>query len=127
MGQNGRWAPHFSYLRMAVANNLIGRVTGVHFQVHWDHSWIAGTEFENVRHIILFDFAIHWFDMLTCLMSTANQNTAATQKPLRVFASSARAPDQSVRPALLGQATVEYEAAQASLVFGGNTLFGSAR
>ena len=28
------------------------------------------------------------------------------------------------RPALLGQATVEYEAAQASLVFGGNTRFG---
>ena len=123
VNQNGRWAPHFCYLRLAVAEGLIGDVTGVHFQVHWDHTWVKGTEFENVRHLILFDFAIHWFDMLGCLMAGPGQGTdgETVARPQSVFASIARTPNQPVRPALLGQAMVQYEHAQASLVFGGHT------
>jgi len=137
VNQNGRWAPHFSYIRQAVARNLIGAVSGAHFAVHWDHSWVEGSEFENVRHLILYDFAIHWFDLLSCLMcrNTAEDSCRArdtvgppaidpvSQSPLRVYASFAHAGSQTVRPALLGQALVEYEHAQATLVFDGDTRF----
>jgi predicted dehydrogenase len=115
VNQNGRWAPHFSYVREAVRKGLLGSVDAVHCDVHWDHSWVKGGPFEEVTHLILYDFAIHWFDFLATVMGDA--------KPRRVYASVTRAATQSVRPALLGQAMIEYEAAQASLAFDGFTQF----
>ena len=44
-------------------------IDAVHCDVHWDHSWVKGTARSNdVDHLILYDFAIHWFDFLTTLM-----------------------------------------------------------
>ena len=68
VNQNARWAPHFSYIREAVKAGLVGEVASVHCGVHWDHSWVRGTAFERVYHLILYDFAIHWFDLLATLM-----------------------------------------------------------
>ena len=116
VNQNGRWAPHFSYMREAVTAGLIGHVSAVHMNVHWDHTWVKGTPFEHVHHLVLYDFAIHWFDMLTCLMGD--------QKPLRVYASAARTVTQPIEPPLLAQAIVEYDNAQATLVFDAETRFG---
>jgi predicted dehydrogenase len=109
VNQNGRWAPHFSYIRECVAAAWIGEVVSLHCAGHWDHSWVKGGPFEDVRHLILYDYAIHWFDLLTAIMGD--------REPLRVYASVARSPTQQVRPPLLGQALVEYDGAQASLVF----------
>jgi len=116
VNQNGRWAPHFSYARQAIQAGLLGDVTGAHLSVHWDHNWVHGTEFDNVKHLILYDFAIHWFDILTCFLGQ--------RRPIRVYASLARSPGQSARPALLGQALVEYDGAQATLAFDADTRFG---
>lgn len=111
VNQNGRWAPHFSYIRQAVAAGWIGEVASMHCAGHWDHSWVKGGPFEDVRHLILYDYAIHWFDMLATIMGDND--------PLRVFASVAHAPQQDVKPPLLGQVLVEYSNAQATLVFDG--------
>ncbi len=116
VNQNGRWAPHFSYAARAIEKGLLGRILGVHFTVDWDHSWVAGTEFENVKHLILYDFAIHWFDMATCFLKG--------QTARRVYASVARAAGQTVRPPMLGQALIEYDDAQVSLAFDALTRFG---
>ena len=65
VNQNARWAPHFSYIREAVRRPaLLGAIDGVHCDVSFDHSWVKGTPFEQVHHLILYDFAIHWFDFL---------------------------------------------------------------
>ena len=112
VNQNARWAPHFSYMREAVKAGMIGEVASVHCGVHWDHSWVRGTMFEKVYHLILYDFAIHWFDFLSTV--TANQ------RALRVFASTAISPTQDIMPALLGQAAIEYPRGQATLVFDGH-------
>jgi predicted dehydrogenase len=116
VNQNGRWAPHFSYIIQAVQAGLLGQVAAAHLSVHWDHGWIKGTPFENVKHLILYDFAIHWFDIITCLMGRRRAEL--------VYASVARSPTQKVRPPLLAQAAIEYDSAQASLVFDGDTRFG---
>ena len=116
VNQNGRWAPHFSWIRHAVARNLIGQPFAAHLAVHWDHNWVKGTPFENVRHIVLYDFAIHWFDILTALLPG--------QQPKRVYATSATSPSQSINPPLLAQAIIEYDHAQASLVFDADTRHG---
>jgi predicted dehydrogenase len=109
VNQNGRWAPHFAYLRAAVGRGVIGRPFAAHLEVHWDHNWVKGTPFEDVRNLVLYDFGIHWFDILSCFMG----DRTAT----RVFASRAVSPSQKVRPPLLAQALIEYEGAQATVVF----------
>ena len=113
VNQNGRWAPHFSYLRHAIRAGLVGNVVCADFSVHFDHDWIVNTPFDDVDHIILYDFAIHWFDILSCFLPN--------RTPLRVHASTARSPTQTATPPLLAQAHVEYEGAQASMTFGGHT------
>ena len=109
VNQNGRWASHFSYIREAVRAGLLGDVVGVHCGVHWDHSWVRGTEFEKIYHLILYDFAIHWFDFVTTIF--------ADQLPERVYASATRSANQDIMPPLVAQATIEYPHSQASLVF----------
>ncbi|MEI6231967.1 MAG: Gfo/Idh/MocA family oxidoreductase [Planctomycetota bacterium] len=116
VNQNGRWAPHFSYMRQAIERGIIGDVTAAHATIQWDHNWIAGTPFDSIKHVILYDFAIHWFDMLTCFMRG--------QTPLRVNASVTRTKTQRAKPGLLAHATVEYENAHASLLFDADTQIG---
>ena len=44
VNQNGRWAPHFSYIRNAIMNGLIGRVVSVDLSLQWDQTWITGID-----------------------------------------------------------------------------------
>lgn len=116
VNQNGRWAPHFSYIRQAISKSLIGNVLNASLAVHWNHDWTAGSKFDAIKHLVLYDFGIHWFDIVTCFMGG---------KPARrVYATTARAAGQQARPPLLAEAIVEYDDAQASLVFDGFCQFG---
>ncbi len=117
VNQNGRWAPHFSYLHHAIADGLIGRVTSVDFSLQWDQTWIAGNaEFEKIHHLILFDFAVHWFDIATCFM--------AAQEPQRVFASAVKFGEQAYQPPALASAIIDYPEAQVRLAFNAHTRLG---
>src|SRR3954454_1605647 len=115
VNQNARWAPHFSYIREAVRAGLLGSIDAVHCDVHWDHSWVKGTPFESIRHLILYDFGIHWFDFVSTIMSGAT--------PRRIYASMARSATQTIQPALLAQTIIEYESTQVTLIFDGATRF----
>jgi len=116
VNQNGRWAPHLSYIREAAAAGLVGAVTGVHVAINWDHTWIAGTPFAAMDHVILDDFAIHWFDFLVSVIGDRAE---------RVFATVGRAQGQTMHAPLLSQVLVTYPGGQASLVFDANAPFGA--
>ena len=115
VNQNARWAPHFSYIREAAHAGILGSIDAVHCDVHWDHSWVKGTVFETVRHLILYDFGIHWFDFLATIMRDSS--------PRRVYASVAKSATQEVAPPLLAQAMIDYESVQATLIFDGFTRY----
>jgi predicted dehydrogenase len=117
VNQNGRWAPHFSYLRQLVAKGFLGEMMAANLTVSWDHNWTAGTPFDNIRHLVLYDFAIHWFDIVTQFLP----GKTAT----KIYASMRHAPGQKSKPALLAQVMIELEGAQASLVFDGSTPIGA--
>ena len=116
VNQNGRWAPHFSYMRHAVAVGLVGQVQSVEFAVHWDHNWIAGSAFDAVEDLVLYDFGMHWFDMAVVLLGD--------EMPQRVHASARHAAGQEAKPPLLAQAAIECAGAQATIFFNGNTRQG---
>ena len=117
VNQNGRWSPHFSYIRQAVRAGLIGDLLSIHMGVHWDHTWTVGTPFENIYDLVFYDFAIHWFDIVSHLLGE--------REALRVQASRSRALDQTARPPMLAQAMLEFEGGQASLVFDAQIRYGS--
>jgi predicted dehydrogenase len=116
VNQNGRWAPHLSYLTAAVRSGLVGEVASVDFTLQWDHTWTAGTPFEDVHHLVLFDFGIHWFDMTARLLRG--------RRPERVWASVARTASQKLRPPLLAHVVVDYPGAQVRLSFNGHVRLG---
>ena len=111
VNQNGRWAPYARYLYQAVRQGLLGDVQSVDISIHWDHAWVKGTPFESIHHLILFDFGVHWFDLCAILFED--------RQPRQVFATTAPAPAQPVRPPLLAQASILFDHGLASLTFDG--------
>jgi predicted dehydrogenase len=104
VNQNGRWAPHFSYAREAVRSGLLGDIGSVDFHLAFDHSWTVGTHFEDIHHLLLYDFGVHWFDMASCLLGE--------QKVISVFASVRRTSYQRARPPFLASVIIDAEQAQ---------------
>lgn len=117
VNQNGRWAPHVAYLRAAVADGIFGTLRGVQLTSDFDHEWVIDTPFNDIPDLILYDYAIHWFDMLTCYFP---DSTAVS-----VSAASRFAAGQQAAPPLLAHAIVDYPDAQATLSFNGATSYGT--
>ena len=115
VNQNGRWAPHLAWMREAVRAGLLGDVIAAHVSIHWNHGWIAGTPFERIEDLILYDFGIHWFDFITSIIPDAES----------VVATSRRAIGQKAAVPLLAQALVRIPGGQASLIFDGGVPFGA--
>jgi len=115
VNQNGRWAPHFQYIRDAVRAGEIGKLSSIHVRVHWDHSWTANTPFDDLEDLILYDFGVHWFDFVTSL---------AGDRVRAVTATSMHAAEQMNKTPLLAQALVRLDGGQASLAFDGFTRHG---
>ena len=114
VNQNGRWAPHLAWMRAAVRRGLIGELIGFHVNLHWDHRWIAGTRFEQIEDLILYDFGIHWFDFLVSVAPGRARSVLATAK----LVPGAKVP-------LAAQVLVELEGGQASFVFDGGAPYGA--
>ena len=115
VNQNGRWAPHHAWMRAAVRRGLIGELQSVVVSISWDHSWIVGTPFEAIGDLVLYDFAIHWFDFLASLAGPRLES---------VYATATRGRAQTARAPLLAQALVRMDGGQAALAFDGATAHG---
>lgn len=116
VNQNGRFAPHVAYTRAAIEQGLLGQVGSIDLSVHWDHNWTAGTPFDSIPHLLLYDFAIHWFDMANCYLNGRKAKTVSAQVQ--------RLAGQNAKPPLGGHAIIQADDALATLSFNGNTLAG---
>ncbi|RYD84302.1 MAG: Gfo/Idh/MocA family oxidoreductase [Verrucomicrobiaceae bacterium] len=116
VNQNGRWAPHFAYMREVIRAGLIGEVGTVDFEVHWDHHWVLGTEFDKVDNLVLYDFAIHWFDIVTLFFGE--------RQARRVYAAAQRSRFQRAQPPFLAHAAIEFDHGQATIALNASCLFG---
>lgn len=116
VNQNGRWNPAWNYTYKVIKKGLIGEIMSISMNCSWNHNWIVGRKFNELKHVILYDYGIHWFDILSCWLD---------KKPEKVFASISRAPGQKAKPPLLAQTIIEYNNAQASITFNANQTIGS--
>lgn len=115
VNQNGRWAPYKAFMREAVRAGHIGEVISAHIAIHWTHGWTAGTPFDEIEDLILYDFGVHWFDFIASLVGDRATSVFATAGPAR---------GQANKVPLLAQAMVRLEGGQASLVFDGGVPHG---
>lgn len=116
VNQNLRWAPHVAYLRSAVAAGILGDLTSVQMVVNFDHSWVVDTPFDRILDLVLYDYAIHWFDALQCFVGPARAD--------RVTASTGYAAGQIPTPPMLANAIIDFPGMQATLSFNGSTRIG---
>ncbi len=116
VNQNGRWAPHFSYLRQATRAGILGEIGSANFTVCWNHHWTVGTRFEEMKHLVLHDFAIHWFDMAA--------EVFRGRPARRVYAAAARSLSQLARPPFLAHVALEFDHGLATLSFNADCTYG---
>ena len=116
VNQNGRWAPHFSWMREAIRAGLIGDVSTADFAVQWDHHWVLGTQFEELQHLVLHDFAIHWFDIATVFFGK--------RRARKIYAAAARSTSQRGRAPFLAHACAEFDGGQATFAFNADCVHG---
>lgn len=111
VNQNARWAPHFSYMREAIARDAVGVVNAVDLDVYWGKDDLPD---HGREYLLFFDFAVHWFDILSCFLDDRTVE--------RVWATTDRSPTQAADADanLLARATFEFDGAQASLTFDGD-------
>ncbi|AUP80950.1 Gfo/Idh/MocA family protein [Flavivirga eckloniae] len=117
VNQNGRWAPHFGYMLNAIRSGIIGRPISIDFSLQWDQTWIQGNpSFENIHHMVLFDFAIHWFDIANAFMGG--------EKADSVYASAVRYKEQKYQPPALASSIINYGESQVRMAFNAHTTLG---
>lgn len=109
VNQNGRWAPQFAALLAAVRQGLLGDIHTLDMVMAWDHTWTRGSKFEELHHLILSDFAIHWFDIAACVFGERQARS--------VFANTVKAPHQDMKPPMLSNAVINFGDGLATLGF----------
>jgi predicted dehydrogenase len=109
VNQNGRWAPQFSALLAAVRQGLLGDIHTLDMVMAWDHTWTRGSKFAELHHLILSDFAIHWFDIAATVFAGRSARS--------VFANAVRAPNQDMKPPMLANAVINFGDGLATLGF----------
>jgi predicted dehydrogenase len=107
INQNGRWAPHYRWAAQAIRAGLLGRISSVDMNQQFDHTWTAGTPFEDIHHLLLYDFGIHWFDFA--------QLFTGGQTADQVFASVRHNSYQTTKPPFLAHAVIDYPDTQARI------------
>ncbi|MEM0897399.1 MAG: Gfo/Idh/MocA family oxidoreductase [Verrucomicrobiota bacterium] len=112
VNQNGRWAPHYRWALQAVHNGHLGRLSSADFNYQWDHSWTVDTPFNEIHHLLLHDFGIHWFDFVSAF--------AGNRVLKNVFASAECTDYQSAKPPFLAHAVIDFEGFQARVSFNAN-------
>ncbi len=115
INQNGRWAPYVRWITLALRDGLIGDAQSLNIRINWDHTWVKGTAFESMQHLILYDFAVHWMDMTRLFFGE--------QKLASVYAKEALAPGQEIDVPMMASVLARFERGLAVLDFDGHSRF----
>jgi predicted dehydrogenase len=86
VNQNGRWAPPWRLATLLVRSGAIGDVIGVTHLHDKPLPPIAGTPFDDLDHMLVTDYLLHWIDISRCWL--------AGKQAISVQATDARTPGQ---------------------------------
>ncbi len=66
VNQNARWAPPWRLATLLVRQGVVGEVVGVTHLLDKPLPPIAGTRFDDVPHMLVADYLVHWLDITRC-------------------------------------------------------------
>lgn len=69
VNQNGRWAPAWRLATLLIADGAIGDVVGVTHLHDKPLPPIAGTAFDDIDHMLITDYLMHWIDITRCWLA----------------------------------------------------------
>ena len=75
VNQNGRWAPPWRLATLLIEQGQVGDVCAVTHLFEHDFDWTVGTQYDEMEHFVLYDFAVHWLDITRCWL---HDKTVAT-------------------------------------------------
>jgi predicted dehydrogenase len=109
VNQNGRWSPHFHALRAIVESGRLGQLVAADFAAYWPHD--IHTEHHRLGqdpNLVLYDYAIHWFDLVACLFPE--------REAVSVYATTARRRGQLVPVPTIASVIIDFGDAQVSIL-----------
>ena len=112
VNQNGRWSPAWRVATLLVQEGAIGDVVAVSHLYHHNYGFTLGTVFDQIEHLVLYDYSIHWFDITRCWL----QGKAVTSIRAREYRTPNQ-PAESVAP-WGAWAIVEYEDGSSAMIRG---------
>jgi predicted dehydrogenase len=68
VNQNGRWAPPWRLATLLIQKGVIGQVQSVTHFFDINFSWVPGTPFDKIPHFAIYDYSVHWIDIIRCWM-----------------------------------------------------------
>ena len=69
VNQNGRWAPSWRLATLLVQSGAVGDVVGITHLHDKPLPPIAGTHFDEIDHMLIADYLMHWIDITRCWLS----------------------------------------------------------
>jgi predicted dehydrogenase len=79
VNQNARWAPAWRLATLLVRRGEIGQVVGVTHLHDKPLPPLAGTAFDDMPHMLLSDYLVHWIDITRCWLEGADVLTVTAQ------------------------------------------------
>jgi predicted dehydrogenase len=112
VNQNGRWAPAWRVATLLVEQGAIGDVVAVTHLYDHNYGFTLGTVFDEIRHLVLYDYSVHWFDITRCWL----EGKTATTIRAREY----RTPNQPRKSTARwgAWATIEYDDGSNALIRG---------
>ncbi|GAA3553706.1 Gfo/Idh/MocA family oxidoreductase [Microlunatus spumicola] len=122
VNQNGRWAPPWRLTTLLLRRGDLGEVVGVTHVLDKALPPLVGTPFDDVRHMLLTDYLLHWVDVTRTWLATAPEGHGEV---VAVRAYDSRVPGQPAAAKNPWSATVELSTAggaTATLRIAGNAV-----
>ncbi|WP_221584606.1 Gfo/Idh/MocA family protein [Microbacterium sp. G2-8] len=79
VNQNARWAPAWRLSSLLVRRGDIGDVVGVTHLHDKPLPPLVGTPFDDIAHMLLSDYLVHWIDITRCWLDGSRVSTVAAQ------------------------------------------------
>lgn len=112
VNQNGRWAPAWRAATKLIEQGAIGEVVAVTHLYHHNYRFTMGTAFDEIEHLVLYDYSVHWFDITRCWL----EGKTVTAVRAREY----RTPNQPVESKAPwgAYAAIDYEDGSSALIRG---------
>ena len=80
VNQNGRWAPAWRVATLLVQQGAVGDVVAVTHLYDHDYGFTLGTVFDEIEHLVLYDYSVHWFDITRCWLEGKKATTVRARE-----------------------------------------------